>query len=93
MQLEHYCEYKIATISDFGETANSHRKKINLTYEKLCEFTNISRDTASRFLNGDENTSLSNVMKMLNILDLEVTLKSRLPSAEIKTYISDRKVR
>lgn len=87
-----YCEYKISN-NTLGEIANLHRKKINLTHKKLCQLTNLSRDTLSRFFNEDPNINLSNVVKILEALDLEITLKSRLPFDKIKKYESKRKAR
>jgi DNA-binding phage protein len=92
-QLAQYCEYIIEKVTDLGEKTNFHRKKINLTSRKLAEMSNVSRDTIWRFFIGDQTIGLSTVMKVLDIMGLEITLKSKLPSNQIKKFESVRKVR
>jgi len=94
-KLIRYCEYNASNALEFGLGINFHRKKVNLTSEKLSEMTGVSRDTMWRLTKGDPNISLSTVLKMADILDLEVVLKSRLPTDEIQQHksASDRKVR
>jgi len=91
--LNQYCEYNISNLTDLGEVMNLHRKKVNLTYEKLCDTIEVSRDTVSRLFSGDLTVGLNTVIKVLNSLDLEITLKSKLPPEDIKIYKSQRKAR
>ena len=88
-----YCEYEISDTSDFGSVLNSHRKKVNMTNENLCNKVKVSRDTLWRLFHGQKTVCLSTVFKVLNELDLDITLKSKLPADKIKIHTSARKAR
>lgn len=88
-----YCEYQISDTNKLGNILNLHRKKVNLTNDKLTQKIGISRDTLWRCFNGNEAVSLSTVIKILSELELEITVKSKLPSNQIKIHTSKRKAR
>lgn len=92
-KLSQYCEYNIEKVEDLGEKINLHRKKINLTSKKLSEMIGVSRDTTWRFFTGDQTIALATVMNILNVLELDITIKSKLPSDQIKKFESKRKIR
>ena len=88
-----YCEYEINSEHKLGETLNLHRKKINLTNEKLSDTISVSRDTLWRFLSDDTTVCVNTMMKVLDTLGLDITLKSRLPSSQLEIHKSLRKAR
>ena len=88
-----YCEYEITKDIKLGETMNSHRKKVNLTNEKLADKVGISRDTLWRFFTDDQTVCISTMTKVLEELGLEITIKSKLPADELEIHTSKRKAR
>ena len=88
-----YCEYEISDTNDFASVLNLHRKKVNMTTENLCNKVKVSRDTLWRLFHGQKTVCLSTVFKVLNELDLDITLKSKLPADKIKIYKSSRRAR
>lgn len=88
-----YCEYEISDSKPLGITSNLHRKKINLTQEKLSDSIGVSRDTIWRFFSDDQTIAIGTVLNILKSLDLEITLKSRLPSKDIQIHNSIRHAR
>jgi len=88
-----YCEYEILNTENLGEVLDLHRKKLNLTNEKMAKMVGVSRDTLWRFFSGDKMVCIDTLTKVLDVLGLEITLKSRLPADKLKIYKSLRKVR
>jgi len=88
-----YCEYQISDSNKLGGILNLHRKKVNLTNDKLTQKIGVSRDTLWRCFTDDEAVCLSTVMKILSELELEMTVKSKLPSNQITIHTSKRKAR
>lgn len=92
-EMRQYCEYVISDTSPLGDAMNQHRKKINLTQNKLSESIGTSRDTLSRLFKDDSTVAIGTVLNVLKTLDLELVLKSRLPSKDIQTHDSQRHAR
>lgn len=92
-KLVKYCEYNITKTKQLGEMLNLHRKKINLTMDKLSVQVDTTRDTLWRLFNDDAGLAIGTILKVIETLGLEITLKSKLPAAEIKVHTSVRKAR
>lgn len=59
-------------LKQFGKKVLYHRKKKNLSQEKLAELANIHRTYIGQIENGKRNVALKNVAKIAKALGISV---------------------
>lgn len=61
-------------VEQFGETIKERRKELGITQPHLAELANISTNTLYKLERGKGNPSLDILVKLAEVLGLELTL-------------------
>jgi len=67
----------IQTVEDLGQFVREYRKQKNLTLEKVAGLGNVSMRFLSEFERGKETAEIGKILKTLEVLGLDVTIKPR----------------
>ena len=66
--------HSIMGISELGTTIKNRRKSLSITQEHLAELADISKNTLYQLERGQNNPSWAVVLKLTDILGLEMRL-------------------
>lgn len=61
-------------VKSFGEHIKSRRKELRITQPHLAELANVSTNTLYKLEKGQGNPSLEVLMKLAEVLGMELTL-------------------
>ena len=72
---------------NFGQIVRDHRERKSLTLETASELSGISDKTLENIELGDSDPKLSTVMKIADVLDIDIGLLKHCSFAEKEEFI------
>ena len=63
-----------------------HRKRSGLTQLELAEMADVGKNMVYELENGKQSVQLSNLLKILRVLNIELTFQSPLRESFLKEY-------
>ncbi|HNW83775.1 MAG TPA: helix-turn-helix transcriptional regulator [bacterium] len=60
-----------------GQIIKERRKLLNIAQQDICEMAGVSQHTLSAIENGNGNPAVDTLLKILNILGIDIELKVR----------------